>query len=195
MTQIHTIKLKDLDANYIQKLKDKHPNPNQEISIWVQNKSFEMPEDEFWYVISLLKKGNDISLSPAIQYLSSLSVEKIAAFEDILSEKLYWLDGQKYAEQIGEGAYQGEDAPFSADNFLYARCFAVIQGKKQYENILTNPTQTPSNQTFEPLLNLAALAYEQKTGAIFDYIPAFVYETFANQDGWKGSDFLSKFTF
>ena len=41
----------------------------------------------------------------------------------------------------------------------------------------------PEEFTFEALLYLAGEAYEQKTGAQWDYLPQLSYETFTNQRG------------
>ena len=44
----------------------------------------------------------------------------------------------------------------------------------------------PKNITFGALLRLAAEAYELKTGNEFRYSPAYLYETYANVEAWKG---------
>lgn len=190
-----TVKLKDLDQDFIQDLKSQHSDLDQEVTIWTQQKSNAMPEDEFWYIISLFdwsQAEDNAIVAPAVEYLTQLSEAKIKAFQDILSEKLYLLDGQQYAENIGEGAYKGEDAPFSVDYFLYARCAAVANGKAIFEKALAAPEAMPKDVTFEPILSLAAQAFEQKTGQSFQYTPAYIYETFANAKGWNGNSFLSK---
>ena len=50
----------------------------------------------------------------------------------------------------------------------------------------------PKDLTFESLLGVASKAYTRKTGKPFKHIPAFIYETFANSDGWDGEDFIEK---
>ena len=124
--------------------------------------------------------------------LSKLSEQQIKAFEDILSEKLFLLDGEMYAKHIGDHGYRDADAAFSVDGFLYARCMAVARGKSTYEKILEKPSEMVKNEDFEPLLDLAGLAYFQKTGKELDHIPAFIYETFANSKGWKNENYLAK---
>ena len=41
-----------------------------------------------------------------------------------------------------------------------------------------------ADDDFEPILSLAALAYERKTGKDSDYIAPVDYETYANEAGW-----------
>ena len=191
---IHRVKLKDLNKDYLDKLQAQASSDDQEVAIWFPQKSSDLPEDTFWEIIDLLdwkaQKSADIT-TKAITRLSQLSIEQIQAFDDILSEKLYLLDGQQYAENTGQNAYKDENASFSVDGFLYARCMAVASGKKIYENILINPKKMVKNKSFEPLLSLASQAYKIKTGSVYEYIPAYIFETFANTKGWKNKDFLS----
>ena len=104
-------------------------------------------------------------------------------FADLLSEKLYLLDAKKYAKHIGEDAWDGEQY-FSVDNFLYARCCVVANGENLYKKVLNNPETMPKDITFEALLYLPSDAYERKTGKDYDYIPAFNFETYSNEEGW-----------
>ena len=192
---LEVIKLKDLNESYIQDLKSRHDDLEQPISIWINEVSRAMPEDEFWYIISLLdwsKTTNEEIVSPAITYLSELSIEKIEAFEDILSQKLYQLDGEKYAMHTGENAYKNASAPFSVDVFLYARCAVIAKGKVIFEQVLVQPENMVKNETFEPLLSLAVRAYRIKTNTEFEYMPAFIYETFANAENWQNEGLLNK---
>jgi len=192
---IHRVKLKDLNKEYIERLQQEGGDKEQEITIWVNQKSTALSEKQFWEIIDLMnwraKKPTSI-LAPAQAKLAQLSVKKIESFHDHLSEKLYALDGQKYAEQIGTHAYKGEDHPFSADGFLYARCMAIAKGKKVYESIIVDPTNMVKDDTFEALLSLPFLAYQEQTGNPFEHIPAYLIETFANPDGWDGQDLLQE---
>ena len=197
---IHRIKLKDLNPQFIQELQEHHQHGETEVAIWLQEKpkKVAMLEDEFWKIIGLLdweQKSRAGILEPSVSYLTELSVDAIKGFEDILSEKLYRLDGQVYAENIGESVYQGEGIAFSVDTFLYARCYVVACGQNVYQQVLNSPENMPKDQTFEPLLGLASAAYQRKTGEKFDYIPAYIYETFANAAAWGGKDFLEKLLF
>ena len=92
-----------------------------------------MDENEFWKIIDMFDwdhEGDDETvLEEAVNYLSKSSNEDIFAFEDILSKLLYDLDGIEYAKNIGEYAYVDEEEFFSVDNFLYARCVVVANGR------------------------------------------------------------------
>ena len=69
---------------------------------------------------------------------------------------------------------------------------ATARGRETYEQILAEPEKMVKDETFEPLLSLASRAYKRKTGEDFDHLPAFIYETFANAEGWGGSEWLEK---
>ncbi|MCB9291541.1 MAG: DUF4240 domain-containing protein [Lewinellaceae bacterium] len=62
----------------------------------------------------------------------------ILEFADLLSEKLYALDSKTYAKHIGEDGWS-PGRYFSVDNFLYARCCVVANGKELYEKVLHDP--------------------------------------------------------
>lgn len=195
---IHRIRLKDLDAEFIRQLKEEAQNEEAEITIWFtdQPKVGALSEAAFWQIIAMLdledENKDDVSIAPAVEYLSQLSTDAIEAFEDILSNKLYLLDGRQFAENIGENAYQGEDHAFSADGFLYARCFVVAQGEVFYTHVLEDPKAMPKNKTFEALLSISSKAFKLKTGKSFEYTPTHIIETFANAAGWNGAGLLAK---
>ena len=117
-----------------------------------------MTETTFWQIISLFdweeKRPDDI-MEPAIRALSQYSESEIRAFDECLAEKLYALDGEKYAAQLG---WKGDEY-FSVDGFLYARCGVVANGKALYEKVLRNPELMPKDCSFEPLLYLAEKAH------------------------------------
>ena len=149
-----------------------------------------MNEKVFWEIISSFnwnKTGNDNAvLKPAVNKLISMTVEDIFKFADILSEKLYLLDGIKYASNIGEDSYKNETEHFSVDYFLYVRCCVVANGKDFYDQILKNPTKMPKEMDFEALLYLPEVAYNKKTKSEeYDYQPKFNFETFSNKNGWN----------
>ena len=48
----------------------------------------------------------------------------------------------------------------------------------------------PKGFTFEALLYLAAIAYQQKTGERWEYLPKVSYETFSNREGWGGKSWV-----
>ncbi len=116
-------------------------------------------EKDFWAIIDHLdweQEEDEAILEPAIKKLASLPIAQIYSFEEILSEKLYQLDQQRYAINIGDSGYD-KDRYFSADVFLYARACVIANGQGAYELVLNDPLQMPKNITFEPLLHLAAV--------------------------------------
>lgn len=197
---IHRLKLKDLDAQFIQQLKASYANEETEITFWLNpvpkpETATHLSEVEFWSLIDQLdwdKQGNNNEvIEPLVKQLSLLSVDAIRAFEDMLSEKLYQLDGKEYAQHIGKNAFQ-DNKYFSVDSFLYARCCVVANGKSFYEAVLTQPSLMPKDLTFGALLRVAAEAYELKTGEKFKHVPAYIYETYANSTAWGGESFIHK---
>ncbi len=181
------IQLNQLSPAFIQEMKEKYGEAELEIKVNRKPDFIPLKEAEFWAIIDLLdwdKETDDAILAPAIQQLKNSPIAHIYAFEDKLSEKLYQLDQQKMAENIGENAYQ-KDKYFSVDLFLYARACVVANGKAAFEEVLENPLSMPKGITFEPLLSLAARTYELKTGRVFNYNPSPNYETYSNQQGWK----------
>jgi len=192
---IHRIRLKDLDAEFIEQLRAESKGEDAEVAIWLPGKpdTAALSENGFWKIIGLLdweQDKPDAAIRPVVDYLSQRSMPAIQAFQDWLSEKLYLLDGEKYAARAGENAYRGLEHPFSVDEFLYARCYVVARGKEFFEQVFGNPETMPQDQSFEALLRIAAQAYKKKTGAPFIYQPAYIIETFANSEGWNGSDFI-----
>jgi hypothetical protein len=148
-----------------------------------------MDEERFWEIIALLDwskaDDDDAILASAIKALQQLPVADIQRFQDLLAEKLYALDQQVFAEQIGAGCYGGAQH-FSVDVFLYARACVVANGKDFYYRVLRDPRKMTQDHTFEALLYLAALAYQQKTSEGWDYLPKMSCETFSNSAGWGG---------
>jgi len=148
-----------------------------------------MNDPEFWRIIGLLdwnKTGDDDAvLRPAVKELAKKSIEEIAAFEEILTQKLYALDTMAHARSIGEGAYVNDEEYFSVDRFLYTRCCVVANGLEVYEAVLIHPEEFPKDLEFEALLGLARAAYEAKMGQECPGFDTSVsYETFSNQRGW-----------
>jgi len=151
-----------------------------------------MNENVFWEIIGSFnwkKTGDDDAvLKPAIKSLVAMTVEDIYRFADILSEKLYLLDGIDYASNIGEDSYINEKEFFSVDYFLYIRCCVVANGKDYFDYIIANPTEMPKDMDFEALLYLPMEAYNLKTKTEdYEYVPKFDYETYSNIEGWKAN--------
>lgn len=187
MTTTIKIHSSDLNLQFVKELQEKYSDSTIEVNISDVNVSPSLLEEQlFWDIIALLdwtQINNDDILAPAIQGLAALPVHYIYLFQDILSEKLFLLDAKKYALHIGEDRWQ-EGYYFSVDNFLYARCCVVANGKDAYETILNQPAEMPKNVIFEPLLSLASKAYQLKTKKTFNYTGHYNFETYANENGW-----------
>ncbi|MCL2309572.1 MAG: DUF4240 domain-containing protein [Proteobacteria bacterium] len=146
-----------------------------------------MSEDVFWRLIALFnwkKTGDDDAvIEPAIKALAQMSEEGIQEFEDLLAEKLYALDTEAHAKEIGDNAFL-PGKYFSPDWFLYVRCCVVANGREFYEKVLAQPAKMPKDMEFEAILYLASSAFERKTGRGFDRSSPVSYETFSNAAGW-----------
>ena len=183
MTTKISVPLSEVDEKFLKELKEKY-SIHTRLDIQVVNLD-DIPtfsEEDFWFVIDLLNWKAEVRnevLNPAIEELTQHATSHIYLFEDILAEKLHLLDTKAHAR----AAYPGDS--FSEDGFLYVRAAVVAQGKEKYSQVLQDSTQIDPNEDFEPLLSLAALAYEQKTGSEFDYISPISYETYANEAGWQ----------
>jgi len=128
-------------------------------------------------------EDNNAVVEPAVTVLAQMKVEDIIQFQDILAEKLFTLDGQKYAREIGPYGYRGPGVPFSTDLFLNARCCVVENGKGFYQQVLSDPKKMYKDMEFEELLYIARLSYERKTGKEYDYLTKVDFETFSNNEG------------
>ncbi len=183
--------LRSLNEAKIRDLQEKYPEA--EISVELHHDRNKMPlsENHFWEIVSLLDwnkaEEDDAIIEPAVAHLAGSSIRHIFEFADLLSEKLYALDGIAYARHIGEDGWSS-GRYFPVDNFLYARSCVVANGREMYEKVLHAPKLMPKDFTFEALLYLPRIAYERKTDAKYDYVPAFPIETYSNQKGWKEMD-------
>lgn len=158
--------------------------PTHEATDWSK---LTMSEDVFWRIIKLFdwkKTGDDDAvLRRAVAALSQMTEDDIRRFEDILASKLYALDTEAHAREIGSEACR-PDKYFSVDWFLYERCVVVANGREFFEQVLADPRQMPEDMEFEAIPTLAASAFERKTGRAFEYAAQQSYETFANSAGW-----------
>jgi predicted DNA-binding WGR domain protein len=146
-----------------------------------------MSDDVFWRIIKLFdwkKTGDDDAvLRRAVAALSQMTEEDICRFEDILASKLFLLDTEAHAREIGSEAYH-PDKHFSVDWFLYERCVVIANGRELFDNVLADPRNMPKDMEFEAILTLAGSAFELKTGRSFEYVAQPSYETFSNAAGW-----------
>ncbi len=187
MTNSIKLPLRNVTQDRLRDLQEKYPNAELQISIAEPASDGLLTEDEFWDLIALLnwnKAGDDNAVvEPLVIALAAGPVRQIYDFADILSQKLYALDGLQYARHIGDSSYK-PNAYFSPDVFLYARCCTVANGRKYYEQVLLQPDLMPKDLDFESLLYIASNAYEHKTGRDWDYVPPYNIETYANEGAW-----------
>ena len=187
MTTVINVSLNDLSSQFINDLKQKF-GKTTEVEIRLQDKSPAddlFSEDDFWKVIDKIdwsKKGSENKISPAVKMLAKMPVASIYLFADRLSAKLYHLDTRAHATAY---AANEPDNFISADDFLYARCAVVAEGKAYYDMVLNEPAKMPDDIIFEPLLYLADDAFEMKMGIPFNYMPTYNYETQSNKAGWQ----------
>ncbi|MFT4760953.1 MAG: hypothetical protein ACI9XO_003175 [Paraglaciecola sp.] len=115
----------------VSRLKKIYQKADLEIKVVEQVQSEQLNEATFWSVIALLDWSNEKEhniLAQAKDKLASFSVPDIQKFQDILAEKLFALDQQVFAENIGSRRYNG-DKYFSANSFLYARACVVANSQ------------------------------------------------------------------
>lgn len=128
-------------------------------------------EEDFWFIIAGFNwkgKTREEIIEPALKILADRPISHIYAFEDMMASKLRELDTEAHAKT----AYPGLEK-ISVDGFLYVRAGAVVKGKNNYYAILQNPSELDNKFDFEPLLSIAALAYNR-----------IDYETYSNVQGW-----------
>ncbi len=186
-TTTFTMNLRDLDTGFLRDLQTQNPRASVEIRLRPAAEKPALSEAQFWNIISKLdwaKTRNEDILAPAVSALSAMPISAIYLFQNILAEKLFQLDSKAFAREIGKNGWSPGKF-FSVDNFLYARCCVVANGQETFSKVAQNPDLMPKDLTFEPLLRLAAEAYEQKTGQRMQYVPAYPIETFSNQKGWN----------
>ena len=184
MTTVLRVNMNDIDEKLLREWKAMYGSSMVELRILDDtNEEESLTETEFWDIIDTfdwVQDDEEDILKPAQDYLASFSVEKIQQFQDILSYKLWQLDGQVYAARL-----VNQEDSLSVDDFLYVRCAVVADGKETFEDVLLHPEKMPIEYTFEGLLYLAENAYEQKTGEEMDYLPKYNYETYQNRLGWE----------
>lgn len=87
----------------------------------------------FWEIINCIdhEYGGDSEavISSIVRHLKNCGDEYIFAFDDMVSELIYGLDGREYAE----GLFEGEE--FAEEKFLSARCAAIAMGAEHYDDV------------------------------------------------------------
>lgn len=186
MTAILKLKVKELDDQFVDKLRHEYAGADLEIHVLDETTDVAaFSETDFWQLIARLEgSGNTEAavIAPVVQTLQEQPLANIYRFTDILAEKLWQLDTRLHAQVFLEDPE--EEGYLSVDDFLYARCAVVAGGKAFYEEVLKNPDEMPVDLTFESLLNIPVLAYQYKTGKSQMAPPAYNYETYSNKAGW-----------
>lgn len=179
--------LRDLTPASVRALQDRFPEG--EMYIVSETEATLMGEEKFWSLISSLDWSNagndDAVIEPVVRALADMQQDAIPAFYDLLSEKLFLLDGRVYATHSVE---EGEG--ISSDLFLYARCAVVANGKIFFESVLQHPERFPRELYFEALLDIPQRAWLRKTGRHLDHTPCYLFETGFNPNGW-GADTIT----
>lgn len=143
-------------------------------------------EKSFWEIIDKIdwtKNDDEKRILPAIKFLANKKVTEIKQFQENLSYKLYLLDNEENAKNIGENSFGSEH--FSADYFLYVRCCVIASGKSMFESVIIDSKEMPKDLDFEPLLYLSSTAYEMKMKKDFEYDTGCDFETYSNIRGWE----------
>ena len=105
------------------------------------------------------KQGDDIAvIEPLVTLLAAWGDDLIFAFHDTMAELLYSLDTQKIAGDIYK------DRSFSADEFLYIRCAALINSKRYYNDIVSGRRKLKGSLSFESILSVPAFAWARVHG-------------------------------
>lgn len=172
----------ELNEELIAELKQRFGNFRMDLIVEDDLRSGEtLSDEEFWELIDSLNwlaEEDDAIVAPLVRKLKEKSKAEIYQFEAILSRLLWELDAKVFAAPIFGEEY------VSADDFLYARCAVVANGKAFYEEVKQQPDKMPVEVTFEPILSLAGDAFLAKTGEEMTYFPLYNYETYSNRTGW-----------
>jgi len=182
--------LSALNPTVVLDLQERYPEAEMHIVMAdMPDAATSMNEVLFWDIISLLdwsKEGNDDAvIEPSVRELCTLPESSILSFYDLLSEKLYLLDGRDNAVNSVP-----DNESISSDLFLYARCAVIANGRAFYEAVLKSPDAFPKNLFFEALLDISERAWFRKTGTELEHQPKYIFETGFNPNGW-GADTIS----
>lgn len=156
--------------------------------IWIQPilEKKEMFDIEFFHFTDMLdwsKQGDDMAvIEPLVAFLAQWGDNLIIAFAEKMSELLYRLDTQDVALKTYGDEY------FSDDEFLYARCQALINGRTLYNNIEKGRKRLDKCIEFEAILYVPMYAWARhhnRKPEEYDYVPKVSYETGSNKAGWN----------
>jgi hypothetical protein len=130
--------------------------------------------------VELVEDDEYAAVGALIDALAQSGSSEIANFEEHLAQRLYALDGRRYANEAGESSDSG-------DGFLYARCFVVAQGEEHYRRVLADPSLMPksSDQWCEALITVGPTALERASGGAGKSEITVSYETGSNRKQWE----------
>lgn len=148
-----------------------------------------MTDPKFWQLITLIDVSaldhnrEDEAIEPLEAALGLKAESELFAFEEVLSQKLYSIDGEEFADNAG-------DSGGSDDGFLYARCYVVAKGREFYEAVKSDPRRMPKSieQWCEALLYSHRAAWAEQTGndqSAWPYEATVSYESGSNADLWS----------
>ncbi|MBL7814640.1 MAG: DUF4240 domain-containing protein [Saprospiraceae bacterium] len=186
MTNVLRYSLRNISPQTLKELQEHYPDASVQIKLRAKPPKDGLEEAEFWHLIAQLdwsKTGDDNAvIEPVVSALSKKTFRHICDFADILSQKLFLLDGEIYAQSFTDTEL---DEDFSADRFLYTRACVVANGKETFNFIRKNPKEMPNQVTFAPLLRIPSEAYKKQTMKPFDHVWAYPIETFSNKVAWS----------
>ncbi len=189
MTNVLRFPLHNISPEKISDLQEKYPNASVRIELNDTPAEGGLSESDFWRLIEQLdwaKTGDDDAvIEPVAAALSAGPLRHVYDFKDLLSQKLYLLDGEAFAKHIGEGSFDPASDEFSADGFLFSRCCAVANGERTFREILADPSKMPKDMEFAALLRIPNEAHRRAKGTALNYVAAYPVETFSNKKGWK----------
>lgn len=163
--------------------------------IWKMYHEKSLHDLDFFSMTSVLdwsKQGDDDQvLEPLVQYLSKWPDEVIFVFENKMAELLHALD----KPEIARRTYRS-DRFFSGDDFLYARCVALINGRAFYNKILDGRKKLDKDMEFEAILYAPAKAWARKHDremSEYPHIASPSYETGSNEDCWREENLWTEY--
>lgn len=187
MASIIRYTLRDISPQVLRDLQEHYPDASVQIELSAAPANGGLSESDFWDLLNNLdwaRAGDDNAvIKPLVETLASRPLRHIYDFADILSYKLYLLDGDAYANPTQRTDWE-EDADFTADRFLYIRCCIIANGHQFFDDIRRHPEKTPHDRVFAPLLRVPNEAYSKQTKQSIKHIWAYPIETFSNLDGW-----------
>ncbi|MGV9211770.1 DUF4240 domain-containing protein [Micromonospora sp. RB23] len=147
-----------------------------------------LADEEFWRLVAVLGGQPEVQDDGPYERLTAVlaqeSAERIIDFAETLAFKLYQLDRRVLAQVTAPGMDELSD-----DGFLYARCAVVVAGPAAFDAVLADPAAFARFTTVEAahadsILDVPSNAYQKLTGAEWDHVEEYDYETGSNEQWW-----------